>query len=53
MQVNIASLGEVGEMYEHLNLPQVLRGRFNPEAAMVTGVVIVLGDPTGSGFFHA
>jgi ABC-type lipoprotein release transport system permease subunit len=42
VQVNIASLGEVGEMYEHLNLPQVLRGRFNPEAAIVTGVVIVL-----------
>ena len=42
VQVNIASLGQVGEMYEHLNLPQVLRGRFNLEAAMVTSAVIVL-----------
>ena len=42
VQVNIASLGQVGEMYEHLNLPQVLRGRFSLEAAMVTAAVIVL-----------
>ena len=42
-QIPIASLGEtMNDIYENLNLPEVISGRFSAGAAMVTVVVMVL-----------